>query len=276
MNGIIDKKVFASAISKYDNSYQKFSNPHIPTYKEFFVESRDDAEFYGYYLATMYRVPKLNKCYGCNGKKEVLREYQKYTGKKAGFIVDLDYLPFDKRKYEKVIVTTGYSMENFFFYKEDSTYNFELVFDYYYSKEVRDDKINQFLTELNEFKEKYLLYYAFFKTCMELNGNYRLLNNHIRIKDLVENDKNVSKMIDLEIANIDIKLQVLFRKKYNDNINSLNESGFMLIRGHDIFDFLVDYLQRDGKNVKVSTILQLAYGMNMPNEFYEQINILDN
>ena len=224
----------------------------------------------------MYRVPKLNKCYGCNGKKEVLREYQKYTGKKAGFIVDLDYLPFDKRKYEKVIVTTGYSMENFFFYKEDSTYNFELVFDYYYSKEVRDDKINQFLTELNEFKEKYLLYYAFFKTCMELNGNYRLLNNHIRIKDLVENDKNVSKMIDLEIANIDIKLQVLFRKKYNDNINSLNESGFMLIRGHDIFDFLVDYLQRDGKNVKVSTILQLAYGMNMPNEFYEQINILDN
>ena len=77
---MLDKETFVNSINQYDNSYQKFSNNHIPTYKEYYVESSDDAEFYSYYLARIYHLPQLTKCYGCNGKKEVLREYKNYKG----------------------------------------------------------------------------------------------------------------------------------------------------------------------------------------------------
>lgn len=274
MNGIIDKKIFSSSITEFDNSYQKFSNNHLPVYKEFYVESTDDAEFYGYYLAEMYRVPKLTRFHGCNGKEEVLREYKQYNGKKAGFIVDLDYLPFDKLKYEKVIVTSGYSMENFFFYNDGKNYNFMKVFkEYYPNYNTRVTKMNQYLNELMEYKNKYLLYYAFFKTCMEFSNNRRLMNNHIKIKDLIDCNDDINEIIKSEISNFEPAFRNIFKSKYDNNLELLKHSDFMMIRGHDIFDHLVDFLRKDGKTVKKSRILQLAYGMNMPSDFMNQISL---
>ena len=78
MNNKITKTEFTNSISVNDNSYQKFYNNHIPSYKEYYVESRDDAEFYGYFLADLYRVPKLLKLYGCNGKKD-FGKFSKWT-----------------------------------------------------------------------------------------------------------------------------------------------------------------------------------------------------
>ena len=178
MNNTISKEKFLSSISEYDNAYQKFYNNHIPVFKEFYVESVDDAEFYGYFLAKIYQIPKLLKCYGCNGKKEVLKEYSRYNGKKAGFIVDLDYIPIDN-KYDKVIVTSGYSMENFFFYEKNNKFNFEFIFDQIYKDPIESKiKIIDFTKKIIEFKEKYVYYYAYFKTSMEMFYKSHNNNSH--------------------------------------------------------------------------------------------------
>ena len=274
MNGIIEKSSFISSINEYDNSYQKFKSNHIPSYKEFFVESSDDAEFYGYYLANIYRVPQLTKFYGCNGKKEVLREYLKYTGKKAGFIVDLDYLPIDKQKYNKVIITTGYSMENFFFYMKDNVYNFELVFkETYHSPKILKEKVKQYLIDLNSFKNKNLLYYAFFKTCMEFSNYQNVSNLYLKIKSIIMNKVDVKDFIDKLIFSINEFLRNKFKNRYEENIKIIEDSGYRLIRGHYIFDHLVEFLRKDGKNIKTSNIRKLAYNMVLPDEFICQIKI---
>ena len=268
---MLDKETFVNSINQYDNSYQKFSNNHIPTYKEYYVESSDDAEFYSYYLARIYHLPQLTKCYGCNGKKEVLREYKNYKGKKAGFIVDLDYLPFDRRQYEKLIVTTGYSMENFFFYNDSKNYNFEKIFKFFYGPNNYKRKVNEYLKQLNDFKEKCLLYYAFFKTCMEFSNKYVQLNNHMRIKDLVINESdNIEQLIDEEIDHLDKSIQIKFKERYEENKTEISSSGYMMIRGHDIFDHLTNYLKNDILYVKSSKIRRLAYDMQIPSEFEEQ------
>ena len=272
MNNKITKTEFTNSISVNDNSYQKFYNNHIPSYKEYYVESRDDAEFYGYFLADLYKVPKLLKLYGCNGKKEVLREYTKYTGKKAGFIVDLDYLPIDKIKYSKVIITTGYSMENFFFYKETDSFNFEVIFDYYYSNaKTRKLKYKEYLEELDNFKKQYLLYFAYFKTCMEFSNGLNTFNSHSKIKQLIDADDNVDELINNEIDSLNNNLKIKFSSKYKENIDYLKESNYMMLRGHDIFDHLIEFLKNDGKYVKISDIMKLASKMNIPEEFELQI-----
>lgn len=266
------KNDFMNSINEYDNSYQKFYNNHIPAYKEFYVESKDDAEFYGYYLADLYRVPKLSKLYGCNGKKEVLREYSKYKGKKAGFIVDLDYLPIDKNKYEKVIVTTGYSMENFYFYKVNNNFNFEVIFEHYYPNDkIRKLKLEQYLSELNHFKEQYLLYFAYFKTCMEFSTGNNMFNSHIKIKQMIDTNNNVELIINNELASLNNNFKVKFTSKYKKNIDYLRESNYMMLRGHDVFDHLINFLKEDGKYVKVSEVLKLASKMEIPEDFENQI-----
>lgn len=272
MNGMINKEIFTSSINENDNSYQKFSGNHLPIYKEFYVESTDDAEFYGFYLAKIYRVPKLTKFHGCNGKEEVLREYTKYNGKKAGFIVDLDYLPMNKSKYEKVIVTPGYSMENFFFYNDGKDYNFKFLFNEYYKNyNRRKIKIEAYLGELQKYKENYLHYYAFFKTCMEFSNNNGVSKKHLQIKDIIESDYNIEEDIELEISSFNSILQKMFRTKYEKNIELLKKTDCMMIRGHDIFDHLIEFLKKDFTFIKKSHVLKLAYDMNMPDDFKNQI-----
>lgn len=270
MSSILEKKSFVSAINVNDNAYQKFNENHIPVYKEFYVESSDDVDFYGYYLAKMYHVPRLTKFHGCNGKKEVLAEYSKYKGKKAGFIVDLDYLPIDNKKYDKVIITTGYSMENFYFYKDNNQYNFEIIFKKYYPNNYQR-KIKEYLLSINSFKNKYLLYYAFFKTNMEFFPNNRILLKNRIIKDLIDDDYNVEEVINLEIESLNDVLKAKFNKRYIENIKLISENEFMLLRGHDIFEHLFSFLKKDNSNVKYTDIKKMAYEMNLPDEFSLQI-----
>lgn len=268
---MIDNKKFVDSINEYDCAYQKFANNHLPSYKEYFVESSDDAKFYSYYLATIHHLPQLMKCYGCDGKEEVLREYSKYTGKKAGFIVDLDYLPFDRKKYEKVIVTTGYSMENFFFYNDGFRYNFEKIFMYYFSSNYKK-MLNTYMNELCNYINKYQNYYAFFKTCMEFSGGGKTFNNHLKIKDLLKkNEIDLSIEIEKEINALDPKFRERFKERDAINYNIIGEADYMLIRGHDIFDHLFDFLIEHGVQPKKYKILELAYGMKIPKDFLNQL-----
>lgn len=273
MSNGLTKEKFVQSINEYDSSYQKFSNNHIPIYKEFYVESSDDAIFYKNYLGNIYNTFPLLKVYGCNGKKEVLKEYSKYTGKKAGFIVDKDYLPINKSKYEKVIITTGYSMENFFFFKNNEMYNFEPIFKMYYGNHA-NRKIKEYIKELSKYKETYILYFAFFKTCMEFSNGTNYFNNHLKIKDIIKNLNdfdNIEELIRQEIMSL--KYHDKFYSKYLNNIDELKDSEYMLIRGHDIFDHLVDFIKKDGKYIKKIAVLETAKEMEIPTDFLEQITI---
>ena len=273
MSNGLTKEKFVQSINEHDNSYQKFSNNHIPIYKEFYVENSDDAIFYKNYLGNIYNTFPLLKVYGCNGKKEVLKEYSKYTGKKAGFIVDKDYLPINKSKYEKVIITTGYSMENFFFFKIGEIYNFEPIFKMYYGNQA-NRKIKEYIKELSKYKETYILYFAFFKTCMEFSNCTNYFNNHLKIKDIIKNLNDfdsIEELIKQEIMSL--KYHDKFYLKYLSNINELKESEYMLIRGHDIFDHLVDFIKKDGKYIKKIAVLETAKEMEIPTDFIEQITV---
>lgn len=276
----MDRKIttndFLNAISQYDNSYQKFSNNHVPVYKEFYVESSDDAIFYSNYFYKLYNYSILSKFHGCNGKKEVLREYKKYTGKKAGFIVDLDYLPINKTEYEKVILTTGYSMENFIFFNNGQRFNFESIFQYYYpNSNVCRKMVEKYLVELREFKEKNLLYFAYFKTCMEFSYGNNFINSHLKIKNFINSDVNIAELIDNEIKSLNSFIKPKFNKKYQENIQQLNDSQFMLIRGHDILDHLIDFIKKDGKHVKIYDVMKMASTMEIPESFLLQISTIN-
>ena len=165
-------------------------------------------------------------------------------------------------------------MENFFFYNDNGKFNFESIFKYYYpNRNVMKNKLNKYINELNLFKEKYLLYFAFFKTCMEFSSFSKIFNSHQKIKVLVEESENIEKLIEKEISCLNIYIQRKFISKYKDNVDILNSSGYMLIRGHDVFDHLIDFLKKDGKYVKKMEILKLSSNMAMPDDFLNKISI---
>ena len=263
MNDKSFDQIFLNAMSSYDNSYQKFSSVNKPIYKELYVESQDDVLFYSNFLTDHYTF------HVCNNKDEVLREARKYNGKKAGFIVDLDYLPFDQTQYDNLIVTTGYSMENFYFYKEGKKINLENVFKHYYKN--YEVALYNYKNALENFKKQYLEYYALFKTCMEFK-TCKGFDKKVCYTDIFDSCEDVNSLIEKEIQALNKSTQEKFKMKFHENIILIEKNGYMLLRGHDIFNHLIALLNKDKNIVHFSELMKLARNLEMPSHFEKQIN----
>lgn len=267
MHSKLTTEKFISSINSYDIAYQKFSNKKSVI--KFCVEGIDDVNFYKHYLSKELSIPsELIQCYACNGRDYVLREYNNNPNKYDIFIIDLDYVPLNTLKYKDIICTTGYSMENFLFYEYNEKYNFYFIFrEYYPIKESRRYAIDKFQRHLFNYKNKYVKYYAYYKTCMEIYGG----KNFIKIKGINIEDENYEDLIEQEISSLDKIKKETFIKKYDENINLIINSGYLLIRGHDLFNLLLEFLKKDNKDVKLSDLFKLSRKMQVPHDFKSKV-----
>lgn len=124
---------------------------------------------------------------------------------------------------------------------------------------------------MNYFKNKHLLYYAYFKTCMEFSYKNILCDKHILVKDLLGENNNIADLINNEIDCLNYKIRYKFKLRYEQNIEIIKAEEYMLLRGHDVFEHLVDFLINDNKFIKGSYIRKLAYEMIIPKTFEKQI-----
>ena len=93
------------------------------------------------------------------------------------------------------------------------------------------------------------------------------------MKDLIEDGQDVSELISSEIENLNDKIKYKFKSRYQENIELIKKSNFMLLRGHDVFDHLFEFLKIDNKNLKKSFIRKLSYEMHIPEDFKGQIDL---
>lgn len=246
---------FVNSIDSTDLSYKKFSNTR--KYKEIYVEGYEDELFYRKFLAKMYDCSTLNTDFVvCHNKDEVLLSSKKYAGTKKKFIVDLDYLPFDREKYNSLAITTGYSMENFIFYKHSNKYNYELIFEKLYKNKfsLMINRLKEYKKELEKFKKKGLYYFAFLKTCMEFTSKYEFIDAHKNIEKINYSENAILK----EIDDMYPSRKERFLNRYEENKKIIFNSDCMLMRGHDLFDHLFHFLQIDFPTLTKKDLYNLA------------------
>ena len=89
-------------------SVKEKQNLELCSNKEIYVEGYEDELFYRKFLAKIYDCSTLNTDFVvCHNKDSVLLSSKKYDGTKKKFIVDLDYLPFDREKYNNLAKEYG-------------------------------------------------------------------------------------------------------------------------------------------------------------------------
>lgn len=269
------------SISK--KSFIEESNPYLANKSPFseknrsiiYVEGYDDLLFYNgfleFYFSNILRKPNI---YCGNSKKGVLKCMKNTQNDKNKYIVDSDYDSKQELIDKGIIVTTGYSMENFYFYIDENGDNLtkilELVYDKLSNKSVSFDYFyNSFINDLNIYYEKNLLFFAYMKTLHSMGFEWSQ-----SVKELFDNNNDYSKEIDNELNALNDFQKELMKMQIENNIKELKESKFMLIRGHNIFDFMVDYFNKQeciNKNVDIKKFILNNSGiLYVPDEFSKQ------
>ncbi len=277
----IEKMINAS---RKENSNNTLFKEQKKSCKIIFVEGYDDVIFYKQFFQRIFhdKMPKIS-CY--EGKSKVLTACRKNNNPNYFYIVDNDYenLETIKKEAKNLFVTTGYSMENFFFYSNnDINYDniknfFKCFFDKYYDNINRSDleiqlmkKQDEFRQELENYKNETILYYAYHRA---------FTYNDFSFPKKRFIGKNIKKEVDDFIAEIKTELdnyqpmqKDIIESNINDSLSTIKDNNYLWIRGHDIFDFLLDYLNNNLDLFKVNEItskmvLECASGLQIPKEF---------
>ena len=168
-----------------------------------YVEGYDDLLFYKKYLDFYYRdlLFKPN-IYYLRSKKEVLNSFIDDINNKNKYIVDSDYDSKQELIDKGVIVTTGYSMENFYFYIDSNANNIKslmrLIYDKLSNKKQSFDKFYEnFLKELNLFYDNSILFFAYMKTLHSLGRGWSK-----DVRELFERELDYSTEIDNELSSL--------------------------------------------------------------------------
>lgn len=271
-----------------ENSNNTIFREHKKSSQIIFVEGIEDVTFYRRFFQRIYhdKIPKI-ACY--NGKTKVLTACRKNTNPNYLYIVDNDYenLEADKKATKNLFVTTGYSMENFFFYSnEDINYDnirnfFRCFFDKYYDNINRSDlevqlikKIDEFKQDLENYKKITIKYYAYHRAFTYNDFNFP----KIGFKENIENEVDeFIEEIEKELENYQLLQKNIIQKTIDESIAIIENSNYLWIRGHDLFDFLLDYLNKNISYFKVNKItnnmiLECASYLQIPKEFKNNIS----
>lgn len=236
------------------------------------VEGPEDISFYRAYLLNVYDdlyIPNI-KCVN-NGKKEVLKLAKNNLSKDNKYIVDLDYDSKDKLDKYGVISTTGYSMENFYFYIDKENNNLKklidiLCYEYAMVQKAEDYIEYELLKVLNNHIENKLYYYAYMKTLHEYNRPFS--------KNVKEVESNYLEVINSELEAYSEYEKNKIKAKFEENINLIKNSKYLFIRGHDLFDLMFEYFTNckyvDSSKITKKYIYSLAEYLYVPKEFKNQ------
>lgn len=237
------------------------------------VEGPEDISFYRAYLLNIYDemyIPNIT-CVN-NGKKEVLKLAKNNNSKFNKYIVDLDYDNKDKLTKSGAISTTGYSMENFYFYIDKDNNNLKKVidivcYDYAMVKKAEDYIEYELLKVINNHIENKLYYYAYMKTLHEYNRPFS--------KSVKEETSNYLEVINSELDAYSKYEKKKIKTKFEENIKFIKDSKYLFIRGHDLFDLMHEYFTNckyiDNSKITKKYIYSLAEYLYVPEDFKEQL-----
>ncbi len=265
------------------NSFQKASNKDLYNNELFnyktnkkdsiIVEGPEDISFYRSYLLNVYDdlfIPNI-KCVN-DGKKEVLKLARNNIVKSNKYIVDLDYDNKDKLESYGVVSTTGYSMENFYFYIDEDNNNLsELIKvickDYGIVYKAEDFIEYELIKKLNEYIDNKLYYYAYMKTLHEFNRPFS--------KNVKEETNNFKEVINNELEGYSEYERNKIKSRLIDNINLIKDSKYLYIRGHDLFDIMYEYFTEcmfiDNSKITKRYLYSLAEYLYVPEEFKKKL-----
>ena len=261
----MDKNNFKSSSNPYLANNTRFNPKQNKLKTTLYVEGYDDLVVYGktdignYYNITI-----------AGNRENVLKSVQ--IDNKARGIVDSDY-EINTNMNRDITLTTGYSMENFFFYKTPSINNLESLLSNLTTQVNKDKLINEILDSLNSFINRYIIYFAYCKSQTELG--YRWNTN---ITEAVNNgSNNVNRLIENEINSLNPKPSRVLRTKIIQNKAIILSKGFMMIRGHNIFDFLLNDLKINPMiykhNLRKKDIYNLVNKISFPDSFLLSLGI---
>ena len=237
------------------------------------VEGPEDISFYRAYLLNVYDdlyIPNII-CVN-NGKKEVLKLAKNNLSKVNKYIVDLDYDSKDKLDKCGVISTTGYSMENFYFYIDKDNNNLlkliNMICDDYSMVVRAEDYIEyELMKVLTNYIDNKIYYYAYMKTLHEYNRPFS--------KNVKEETENYLEVINNELDAYSEFERNKIKSKLEDNISFIKDSKFLFIRGHDLFDLMYEYFTNckyiDNKKITKKYIYSLAEYLYVPEEFKNKL-----
>lgn len=242
-----------------------------------YVEGYQDEIFYKRFLSGLFKknMPRFARL---NGKFNVLNISKYNENKKALFIVDKDY-NIDNENYENsnLIFTSGYSMENFFYYLDENYNNIDIFITNFIEKYtghkadyfIEQKFVNGLKQSLNEYKENTINYYALMKTLVGVDMSLKFISSPTDVIDFCNEQI-------IDFSKYGSKKSII-ETRFNENVEFIKKSGFMWIRGHDLFEVTKDYLNKVKIELGVfdeiddKKILECAEGLNIPKNF--RINI---
>lgn len=262
----IETFITASNKKLYNNDLFNYKNRNKNT---IVVEGPEDISFYKSFLLNVYDdifIPNII-CVN-NGKKEVLKLAKNNNSKQYQYIVDLDYDYKEKLNKSGAITTTGYSMENFYFYIDDNNNNLNklinsVCIDYGLINRAEDYIEYELLKELNKYLDDKLYYYAYMKTLHEYNRPFS--------KKVKDNPNNYLDVIKKEFEGYSSYEKTKLRAKFIENINLIKETKYLFVRGHDLFDIMYEYFMNckyiDNSKITMKYIFSLARNLYVPEDF---------
>lgn len=249
-----------------------------------YVEGYDDEKFYTVFLKEKFLDYDFHiKIAGSNGRHDVIEKAQQDILKKQIYVIDADYeyeANKDLKKNYNIIITSGYSMENFFFYNLKEKNNLKIFFETIQKKY----KLQPCECDYDEFNK---ILELFFKNTLPVHA-YRMAEQKIcgrwkkTINEEIGEDLSFSYDYEDEINKIiseynDSKKKEFLKYKAKFSVK-IRKNGYMLIRGHDLYNLLIGFLKKKIINAGYSTILndnekfyEYCYGFFIPDEFMEQI-----
>lgn len=267
-----DKNIFLeeSSQNKENNFLFKPSKGKILV-----VEGVQDVIFYEGFLEKLYEEELyFPKIVYVGTKKDVISSLRENKSSKKTYIVDVDYDQRKKLLDIGAVVTTGYSMENFIFYLDDKNNNLKTFFNsltelYGLQPNLCNMLYDDFIIEINDYCTYFLRYYAFLKTMSEMNRPWPQ-----SVKEAVYEGNNYDEQIELELNVYSEHEKKKIKEKIIKNEAIIRENNFLYIRGHDLMELLIDFINDRkymfSKAIDVDDILKLSKYLYIPIDFEKQ------
>lgn len=210
--------------------FSNFNSKKYPNHLHCFFEGEDRKYYEDRIIQYTKYSPESFIGYDCKGKKNVIKLFQKiirnpkYKEINNVFFIDKDYGLDSITKCEKLYITPGYSIENFYVNKTTISRIFNTEFGMNYIEEDYTRAIIDFESRLNEFRRATSIINAFFMSTMKMDVGVDM--SKFRIEEM-----------------IDIRIDEISSNIYNWNSES-------------IFNFYMEALHKDLRKPKKAVYAQ--------------------